>query len=120
MRLAHLSLAVADQQRSRRFYETFFGFSCDGKADAEGCVHLTDMDDFDLTLVGRSTVSPPSSLHFGIGLADAESVRRLLVRLMREDVQTGELFASEDRVAFHCADPDGYRVEVFWKRGSRL
>jgi len=73
-----------------------------------------------LTLVGRPTVSPPTSLHFGIGLADAESVRRLLVRLMRENVQTGELFESQDRVAFHCADPDGYRVEVFWKRGSRL
>jgi len=67
MRLAHLSLAVSDQQRSRRFYETFFGFSCDGKADAEGCPHLTHMDDFDLTLVGRSTVSPPSSLHFESG-----------------------------------------------------
>ena len=38
---------------------------------------------------------------------------------MREDVQTGELFASEDRVAFHCVDPDGYQVEVFWKKGSR-
>ncbi len=37
---------------------------------------------------------------------------------MREDVQTGELFASEDRVAFHL-DPDGYQVEVFWKKGSR-
>jgi len=35
MRLAHLSLAVADQRRSRQFYETFFGFDCDGKPDAE-------------------------------------------------------------------------------------
>jgi catechol 2,3-dioxygenase-like lactoylglutathione lyase family enzyme len=31
VRLAHLSLGVADQQASRRFYETFFGFDCDGE-----------------------------------------------------------------------------------------
>lgn len=36
MRLAHLSLGVADQQASRRFYETFFGFDCDGEPDMEG------------------------------------------------------------------------------------
>jgi catechol 2,3-dioxygenase-like lactoylglutathione lyase family enzyme len=53
VRLAHLSLAVADQQRSRRFYQTFFGFDCDGNPDAEGCLHLTDVDDFDLTLAAR-------------------------------------------------------------------
>jgi hypothetical protein len=67
VRLAHLSLGVADQQRSRRFYETFFGFVCDGDPDREGCLHLTDADDFDLTLVARPNVSPSASLHFGIG-----------------------------------------------------
>jgi catechol 2,3-dioxygenase-like lactoylglutathione lyase family enzyme len=36
-KLAHLSLAVADQQSSRRFYETFFGFDCDGELDGAGC-----------------------------------------------------------------------------------
>jgi hypothetical protein len=36
-----------------RFYETYFGFDCDGKPDAEGCLHLTDADGFDLTLVAR-------------------------------------------------------------------
>jgi catechol-2,3-dioxygenase len=83
-----------------------------------GCLHLTNSDDFDLTLVGGSTVSPPSSLHFGIGLSDAGSVRRLLVRLMRDDVQTSDLFESEHKVVFHCLDPDGYKVEVFWTRDS--
>jgi hypothetical protein len=53
-------------------------------------------------------------LYFGITVADAESVPRLRARLAREDVQTSEIFESENRVAFHCADPDGYRVEVFW------
>jgi hypothetical protein len=48
---------VADQQPSRRLYGTFFGFDCDGEPDNEGCLHLTDADDFDLTLVARPNVS---------------------------------------------------------------
>jgi catechol 2,3-dioxygenase-like lactoylglutathione lyase family enzyme len=113
MRLAHLSLAVADRERSRRFYETFFGFDCSGEPDNEGCLHL-DAGDFDLTLVARPGVSAPRSLHFGVRVGDAESVRRLLTRLVRESVETGDLFESDRRVAFHCSDPDGYQVEVFW------
>jgi hypothetical protein len=72
---------VADQQRSRRFYETFFDFDCDGEPDSEGCLHLTDAHDFDLTLVARPNVSPSPALHFGIKVADPGSVRRLLPRL---------------------------------------
>jgi catechol 2,3-dioxygenase-like lactoylglutathione lyase family enzyme len=112
--LSHLSLAVTDQERSRRFYETFFGFECDGEPDGEGCLHLTDSGNFDLTLVVEPDVSPSPSLHFGIRVADPDSVRRLLVRLSSENIETGELFESDSRVAFHCQDPDGYRVEVFW------
>jgi catechol 2,3-dioxygenase-like lactoylglutathione lyase family enzyme len=103
-----------DQQRSRRFYETYFGFACNGELDSEGCLHLKDADGFDVTLARRPDISPPSSLHFGIRLADPDSVHRLLTRLSAENVETGELFASHHRVAFHCFDPDGYRVEVFW------
>ena len=111
--LSHLSPAVADQERSRHFYETFFGFDCDGEPDSEGCVHLRDADDFDVTLVVQPDVSPSPSLHFGIRVADAGAVRRLLARLSAANVETGELFESESRVAFQCWDPDGYRVEVF-------
>jgi catechol 2,3-dioxygenase-like lactoylglutathione lyase family enzyme len=119
VRLAHLSLAVADQERSRRFYETFFEFDCTGEPDPEGCLHLTDGDDFDLTLVGRPEVSPPASLHFGIRVADPESVRRVRSMLAAADVETGDLFEGERRVAFHCSDPDGYRLEVFADRNDR-
>lgn len=30
MRLAHLALVVRDEERSRRFYETWFGFDAGG------------------------------------------------------------------------------------------
>ncbi len=118
MRLCHLSLAVTEQARSRRFYERYFGFACDGEPDGEGCLHLTDADDFDMTLAPGPVVSPPSSLHFGIRVADAESVRRLLERLIEDGVQAGDLYDGGSRVAFQCADPDGYRVEVFWSVGG--
>jgi hypothetical protein len=77
-------------------------------------LHLTDADDFDLTLVAASGVSPSPSLHFGIRVANPQSARRLLRQLSVKGVKTRELFESEERVAFHCWDPDGYQVEVFW------
>jgi catechol 2,3-dioxygenase-like lactoylglutathione lyase family enzyme len=89
VRLAHPSLAVADQQPSRRLYGTFFGFDCDGEPDNEGCLHLTDADDFDLTLVARPNVSPSPSIHFGIRVADPDTVRRLLTRLSLENARRG-------------------------------
>jgi hypothetical protein len=49
---------VTDQQRSRHFYETFVGLDCDAVPDGRGCVHLTDADGFDVTLVVRPDVSP--------------------------------------------------------------
>jgi hypothetical protein len=52
-------VTVADQQRSRRFYERFFGFDSDGEPDGEGCLHLTDGHDFDLTLAAGPNASDP-------------------------------------------------------------
>jgi hypothetical protein len=41
-------------------------------------------------------------------------LRRLSTRLAAEKVRTGEVYEGESRVAFHCWDPDGYQLEVFW------
>jgi len=86
---------------------------CKGGLDSEGCLHLTDADDFDLRLVARPNVSPSASLHFGIRAADPDSVRSLLTQLTAENVKTGDLFEGDGRIAFHYWDPDGYQVEVF-------
>ena len=64
MRFAHLSLGLANQQRSRRFYETFFGLDRDGGPDAEGRMHLMHFDGFDLTLAQRATVSLSRHVRF--------------------------------------------------------
>jgi hypothetical protein len=77
--------------------------------DAEGSLHRRDVDDFDLTLVARPKVSPTTSLHFGIRLADAESVRRLRARLAQEEVQTGEIFESDGDRHASCGDGRWYR-----------
>jgi catechol 2,3-dioxygenase-like lactoylglutathione lyase family enzyme len=114
MRLCHLSLAVSDPAFSRRFYARYLGFAGDGEPDGEGCLHLTDADGFDLTLAPGPMAPPPSSLHFGIRVRDAGSVRRLLERLTAENVPAGDLYEAASKVAFHCTDPDGYRIEIFW------
>jgi catechol 2,3-dioxygenase-like lactoylglutathione lyase family enzyme len=89
VRLCHLSLAVTDPERSRRFYERYLGFACDGEPDAEGCLHLSDAEDFDLTPAPATTA-------------------------LEDGVPAGDLYEDEGKVAFQCSDPDGYRVEVFW------
>lgn len=43
MRSAHLSLAVADRQRSRRFYEMFIGLHSD---DARVAFHCWNLDGY--------------------------------------------------------------------------
>ena len=105
MRLSHLSLPVADQERSRRFYASL-GFTSDGVPDGEGCLHLTDEGDFDLTL------SPSGSLHFGIRLDSADAVRAMRAAI---DDGTSALFESAEKVAFQYRDPDGHRVELYWQ-----
>jgi catechol 2,3-dioxygenase-like lactoylglutathione lyase family enzyme len=105
MRLSHLSLPVADQERSRRFYASH-GFMSDGVRDGEGCLHLTDEGDFDLAL------SPSGSLHFGIRLESADAVRAMRAAI---DGEASPLFESADKVAFQYRDPDGHRVELYWQ-----
>lgn len=100
---------MADQERSRRFYETFFGFDCDGELDGEGCLHLSDAEGFDLTLAAGPNVSPSASLHFGVRVADPDSVRRLRARLSGENVEVGELFESDDRSRSSAGIPTAIR-----------
>jgi NAD(P)-dependent dehydrogenase (short-subunit alcohol dehydrogenase family) len=51
MRFAHLGITVADQVRSRRFYERHFGFDPDqARSYADGTLILRDADGFALAV----------------------------------------------------------------------
>jgi catechol 2,3-dioxygenase-like lactoylglutathione lyase family enzyme len=117
----HLALAVADQQRSRRFYETYFGFGArPARRYDDGVLMLYDADGFSLALGATDEpVRLPSFLHFGIGLPSAADVRALRGRLAADGVPIVEEWDEPDYVSIKCLDPDGYVVEAAWEPRER-
>jgi catechol 2,3-dioxygenase-like lactoylglutathione lyase family enzyme len=116
MRLAHLALTVADQERSRRFYETYFGFDA-GPATRydDGVLIIRDGRGFDLALGEGEVGQLPAFLHFGFRAHDADEVRALRERLARDGLTFVEDEDTDAYVGFKCLDPDGYPVEVYWE-----
>jgi catechol 2,3-dioxygenase-like lactoylglutathione lyase family enzyme len=116
IRLLHLGLPVRDQQRSMRFYATWFGFDPDGaRRYPDGTVILRNPDGFDLALHPGEAPEQPAFLHFGFQLPDAGAVRELLARMEADRVPIPERWDEPGYVAFKCLDPDGWRVEVYWE-----
>ena len=113
----HLALAVADQERSRRFYETYFGFgAAPARTYDDGVLMLYDAEGFALALgVTEAPVAVPPFLHFGIGLDAPEDVRTFRDRLRADGVPIVEWYDEPTYVSLKCRDPDGYVVEVSWE-----
>jgi catechol 2,3-dioxygenase-like lactoylglutathione lyase family enzyme len=115
--MAHLALAVSDQGRSRRFYETYFEFDPTTAWVAEDGVLLIEGPG-DMTLaLGETTdaIHLPSFLHFGFrAAADADEVRAFRDRLAGDGIEIAEFSDEPDYVSVKCRDPDGYVVEFAW------
>ncbi|HWB55301.1 MAG TPA: VOC family protein [Gaiellaceae bacterium] len=113
----HLALAVRDEDRSRRFYETYFGFGA-SPADrmSDGVLMLYDADGFALAL--KETVEPielPTFFHFAFkGAASPDEVRAFRDRLAEAGIAIVEEWEEPDYVSVKCRDPDGYVVEFAW------
>jgi catechol 2,3-dioxygenase-like lactoylglutathione lyase family enzyme len=114
----HLALAVTDQERSRRFYETYFGFGArPARRYDDGVLMLYDADGFSLALGPTAeSIRLPAFLHFGIGLPTPADVRRFRDRLAADGVPIVEEWDEPDYVSVKCRDPDGYVVEAAWDR----
>ena len=115
--MKHLALAVTDQERSRRFYETYFGFDARPSRRYDGGVlMLYDADGFSLALGPTDEpIRLPSFLHFGIGLPDRAAVLAFRERLAAGGVAILEEWDEPDYVSVKCRDPDGYVVEAAWE-----
>jgi catechol 2,3-dioxygenase-like lactoylglutathione lyase family enzyme len=116
--MSHLALAVRDEERSRRFYEAYFGFGASpAERMSDGVLMLYDADDFSLALKETDeAISLPSFLHFGFGSAATPAeVRALADRLRRDGVPIVEESEEDDYVSVKCRDPDGYVVEYAWE-----
>jgi catechol 2,3-dioxygenase-like lactoylglutathione lyase family enzyme len=112
----HLALAVTDQERSRRFYETYFGF---GAAPArrydDDVLMLYDANGFSLALGPvEGPIELPPFLHFGVHAGSPEEVHAFRARLRADGVPIVEEWDEPDYVSVKCADPDGYVVELAW------
>lgn len=118
--MPHLALAVRDEGRSRRFYETYFGFdAAPAERMDDGVLMLYDAAGYALAL--KETDEPyslPSFLHFGFGsVADPDEVRSFRDRLRADGIPIVEEWEEPGYVSVKCRDPDGYVVEVAWAPG---
>jgi catechol 2,3-dioxygenase-like lactoylglutathione lyase family enzyme len=113
----HLALPVTDQERSRRFYETYFGFAArPPRRYDDGVLMLYNNVGFALALRPSAEPVPrPSWMHFGVGLRDRDAVLGLRDRLVRDGVELVEEWDEAEYVSVKCRDPDGYIVEASWE-----
>jgi catechol 2,3-dioxygenase-like lactoylglutathione lyase family enzyme len=116
--MAHIALAVRDQARSRRFYETYFEFDPDTAWVAEDGVLLIE-GPVDVVLALGQTDEPitlPEFLHFGFRNAgDPDEVRAFRDRLAGDDIEILGFWDEPDYVSVKCKDPDGYIIEFAWQ-----
>jgi catechol 2,3-dioxygenase-like lactoylglutathione lyase family enzyme len=112
----HLALAVADQERSRRFYETYCGFGAQPprRYDDDTLMLYTDSG-FALAL-GRADRGFVA--HCGIALAHADAVRAMASQLEADGIEIVERWDEPDYVSVKARDPDGYVVEFSWEPDS--
>jgi catechol 2,3-dioxygenase-like lactoylglutathione lyase family enzyme len=113
----HLAIPVSDQERSRRFYETYFGFGAGRpRRYPDGVLMLYNAAGFALAL-GPSVepIARPGWMHFGFGLPDREAVLALRNRLASDGVELVEEWDEPEYVSVKCRDPDGYIVEAAWE-----
>jgi catechol 2,3-dioxygenase-like lactoylglutathione lyase family enzyme len=113
----HLAIPVRDQERSRRFYETYFGFGArPSRRYSDGVLMLYDAAGFALAL-GPAAEDPPRPewMHFGVALPDREAVLALRERLAADRVELVEEWDEPEYVSVKCRDPDGYIVEAAWE-----
>lgn len=117
MPMKHLALAVRDQERSRYFYETYFGFDAKPPRRYDGDVlMLYDAHGFSLALGPTDEqIELPSFLHFGLHLDSPEEVRAFRDRLRADGVPIVEEWEEPEYVSVKCRDPDGYVVEAAWE-----
>jgi len=115
--MRHLALAVRDQQRSRRFYERYFGFDATPPREYDdGVLMLHDADGFALALGPTSeSIRLPEFFHFGVSAPSPEDVRAFARRLRADGVPIVGEWDEPDYVSVKCRDPDGYVVEFAWE-----
>jgi catechol 2,3-dioxygenase-like lactoylglutathione lyase family enzyme len=113
----HLAIPVSDQERSRRFYEDYFGFGArPPRRHDDGVLMLYDARGFALALgPAHGPIARPEWMHFGVLLPDRDAVLALRDRLAAAGVELVEQWDEPGYASVKCRDPDGYIVEAAWE-----
>jgi catechol 2,3-dioxygenase-like lactoylglutathione lyase family enzyme len=116
--LRHLALAVTDEQRSREFYERWFGFGVQPPRRMDDGVLMT-YGPGDVTLALGPAEGPPrlpAFLHFGFIFDDPAQVRAMRDRFAADGVEIVGFWDEPEYVSVKVRDPDGYVVEAAWDK----
>jgi catechol 2,3-dioxygenase-like lactoylglutathione lyase family enzyme len=113
----HLAIPVRDEERSRRFYETYFGFGArPARRYDDDVLMLYNANGFALALARTpEPILRPAWMHFGVALPDRDAVLALRDRLAADGVELVEEWDEPEYVSVKCRDPDGYIVEGAWE-----
>jgi catechol 2,3-dioxygenase-like lactoylglutathione lyase family enzyme len=104
----HVSIQVADLQRSVEFYQKMFGFTVISEDKPLGIIRLG----IDRSLVSLNRQSPARIVdHFAIGVP-----RFTKEAAARYVMQRGATALDDPYAGLHVKDPDGINVQVFGQR----
>ena len=104
----HVSIQVADLQRSVNFYQRMFGFSVISQDQPLGIVRLGTTK----ALVSLNHQSPAGIVdHFAIGIPNF--TKEAAARYVR---QRGAIPLDDPYAGLHVKDPDGVNVQIFYQR----
>jgi catechol 2,3-dioxygenase-like lactoylglutathione lyase family enzyme len=104
----HVSIQVADLQRSANFYQRMFGFSVISQDQPLGIVRLGTTK----ALVSLNNQKPAGIVdHFAIGIPNF--TKEAAARYVR---QRGAIPLDDPYAGLHVKDPDGVNVQIFYQR----
>ncbi|MCF8256258.1 MAG: VOC family protein [Flavobacteriales bacterium] len=112
----HVSLYVADIDRTVKFYETFFGQAAEKVKPGYAKFHLSEPS-LIISFVENAKEIAPLFGHLGFQVETSEQLEQRLAAAkdaglgILEEKGTNCCYATQDK--FWVADPDGYRWEVY-------
>ena len=115
MTLDHVSLTVADRDRSAAFYAEHFGMS-ERVHEDEHLLILGEPEGGSLLALSPgepAAAALPRTNHFGFRLPSGDEVRAARERFRAAGVTEAEWQDSHGFVRVQVFDPDGYRVELY-------
>ena len=116
--LDHLALAVADPDRSLRFYRDLLGVEGQVREEPYGFV-ITTTAGIAFTLFRGEPPSAMGDFHLGVSLGSASAVREARQRFLSLQLIEHEWWDEQGYVSVKVLDPDGYIVEVSWEADIR-